>query len=142
MYVLDTDHLSIIQRKTEPEFGNLAMAIMQFPPTDFYASIVSFHEQVLGWNAYIQKAKSPARVVHGYAMFEALLAGFTSMQLLQFDDEAMDRFTSLRAARVRIATMDLRIAATALSRGFTLLSRNLVDFEKVPGLTVEDWTIP
>jgi len=64
------------------------------------------------------------------------------MQLLPFDLEAIARFESLRAARVRIATMDLRIAATALSRGFTVLSRNLVDFEQVPGLAVEDWTIP
>jgi tRNA(fMet)-specific endonuclease VapC len=38
--------------------------------------------------------------------------------------------------------MDLRIAAIALTRQFTVLSRNLVDFQKVPGLLVEDWTLP
>jgi tRNA(fMet)-specific endonuclease VapC len=36
--------------------------------------------------------------------------------------------------------MDLRIAAIALARGFTVLSRNTVDFSRVPELTVEDWT--
>ena len=36
--------------------------------------------------------------------------------------------------------MDLRIAATALSHTLTVLTRNLVDFEKVPNLVVEDWT--
>jgi tRNA(fMet)-specific endonuclease VapC len=42
--------------------------------------------------------------------------------------------------KIRIGTMDLKIAAIALAHGATLLSRNLVDFKKVPGLTVEDWT--
>lgn len=36
--------------------------------------------------------------------------------------------------------MDLRIACIALVTSSTLLSRNLRDFRKVPGLAVEDWT--
>jgi tRNA(fMet)-specific endonuclease VapC len=36
--------------------------------------------------------------------------------------------------------MDLKIAATAISHNALLLSRNLVDFRKVPRLRVEDWT--
>ncbi len=36
--------------------------------------------------------------------------------------------------------MDLRIASIALTTDSTLVSRNLRDFKKVPGLVVEDWT--
>ena len=36
--------------------------------------------------------------------------------------------------------MDLRIAATAMASDYTVLTRNLVDFQKVPGLRVADWT--
>ena len=42
-------------------------------------------------------------------------------------------------ARIRIGTMDLKIAAIALANDAILLSRNLTDFSKVPALRVEDW---
>ena len=58
------------------------------------------------------------------------------MQVVDFDEAALDEFKGLRLKKIRIGTMDLRIAATALSRGFTLLSANARDFRKVPGLRV------
>ncbi|MBI4606286.1 MAG: type II toxin-antitoxin system VapC family toxin [Planctomycetes bacterium] len=60
--------------------------------------------------------------------------------MLSFDDAAQERFEELRKRKVRIATLDLRIASIALATGSTLLSRNLRDFRQVPGLIVEDWT--
>ena len=47
---------------------------------------------------------------------------------------------SLAGTLYRLQTMDLRIARIALVTDSTLLSRNLRDFRKVPGLIVEDWT--
>lgn len=38
--------------------------------------------------------------------------------------------------------MDLRIAAVALTNDATLITGNLSDFRRVPGLRVEDWTAP
>ena len=40
---------------------------------------------------------------------------------------------------VLIGTMDLRIAAIAIAHDAVLLTGNLVDFRKVPGLCAEDW---
>jgi tRNA(fMet)-specific endonuclease VapC len=45
----------------------------------------------------------------------------------------------LKAAKTRLGTMDLKIASIALANDAILLSRNVGDFQKVPGLQVVDW---
>ncbi len=142
MFLLDTDHIVILQEMTRPEFTRLAERMADYLFEDFFVAIVSFHEQVRGWNTYIHRAKAPSGVVHAYHMFQGILANFASMQVLPFDDAAANIFQSLRKQGVRIGTMDLRIAATALAHGFRVLTRNTVDFEQVPGLVTEDWTLP
>lgn len=140
MYILDTDHIGILQRATGPEYVALSRRIAQYSQRDFYVTIVSFHEQFLGWNAYIARAKNEAGRVRGYRRMEQILGDFSHAQVLPFDDGAANQFDDLRRQGIRIGALDLRIAAIALSRNMTVLTRNLVDFERVPGLTVEDWT--
>ncbi len=137
MFLLDTDHITIIQRKPG---SSLVTRIKKRGPHRFFVSIVSFHEQELGWNAYLQGRRSDDRVLHAYRMFERILHDFTRMQVLSFDEAALARFNSLRSSGVRIGTMDLRIAATVLCRDFTLLTGNLGEFRKVAGLRAEDWS--
>ena len=141
MFILDTDHLGIIQQLAGAEFGNLARRMREHRLEDFFVTIVSFHEQVAGWNAYIHGARDSERVVRGYAMFESILSGFAAMNLLSFDSEAARTFAELRKSRVRVGTMDLRIGAIGLVRRFTVLTRNTTDFTRIPGLRVEDWTL-
>jgi tRNA(fMet)-specific endonuclease VapC len=38
--------------------------------------------------------------------------------------------------------VDLMLAATALVRGLTIVTHNTRHFAKVPGLNLEDWTVP
>jgi len=45
----------------------------------------------------------------------------------------------LRSEGVRIGSMDLKIACITLVRDATLLSRNAIDFNRVPGLHFENW---
>lgn len=141
MYLLDTDHISIVQRQSEPAYTRLAAKIAAHQPADFYVAIVSFHEQVTGWNAYLNRARSSEAVVRAYGMFQQILVDFTTMSVADFDSSASAIFDSLRSAKIRIGTMDLRIAATALANDWTVLTRNAVDFSKVPGLRSEDWTV-
>ncbi|WP_225225708.1 type II toxin-antitoxin system VapC family toxin [Komarekiella delphini-convector] len=61
--------------------------------------------------------------------------------MLPFDAGAIAIFDELRVQKIRVSTIDLRIAAIVLSRNLVLLTRNLSDFSKVPELVTEDWTV-
>jgi tRNA(fMet)-specific endonuclease VapC len=140
-FLLDTDHISILQKQSGPEFAALIARIAQVQRADLAFCIVSFHEQALGCNSYIAKAKNSTEIVRGYQMFDRLLSAFTASLVLPFDKGASAVFDKVAASRPRIATMDLRIASIALSQGLTLLTRNSRDFSRVPNLVIEDWTI-
>jgi tRNA(fMet)-specific endonuclease VapC len=113
----------------------------QHRPVDLALSIVSFHEQALGCHTYISRARTAAAVVRGYGMLDRLLRDYSAVSVLAFDVAAATVFDGLLARRVRIGTMDLRIASIALSQGLILVTRNVSDFGRVPGLVIEDWTV-
>lgn len=62
---------------------------------------------------------------------------------LPFDDVCADQAARIRATLERqgtpIGPIDTLIAGTALAHGLTLVTRNTREFQRVPGLAVEDW---
>ncbi|NLY00939.1 MAG: type II toxin-antitoxin system VapC family toxin [Rhodopirellula sp.] len=139
-YVMDTDHLVILQRRTQPAFRNLLSRLRGKTSTDIFVSIISFHEEMQGWLALLNRARSAQQIVLAYRELEQLGRSFFEMNVLAFSEEAQRKFDELRQNRVRIGTMDLRIASIALVEGATVLTANTIDFQKVPGLAIEDWT--
>lgn len=140
-YLLDTDHLSILQRQAGKDYSNLARRMAQHPLSDFAISIVTFHEQMLGSHAYINRARNLDDVVKGYEMMARLVSDFKVLPLVSLDAGAATVYEQLQSQRIQLAKMDARIAAIALFRGLILLTRNHRDFSKVAGLLIEDWTV-
>ena len=140
MFVLDSDHLSILQRPDAVEFKNLASRCAGRPANDFFVTIISFHEQINGWTKYIARAKQSDGLVRGYAELEGILDTFARAQVLPFGSAAAHVYDDLRAQRIRVGAMDVRIAAIVIANQMTLLTRNTVDFERIPNLAFEDWT--
>lgn len=141
-YLFDTDHISFLQRPSSAQFRVITARMGLCPSTDLAFSFVSLHEQFQGVHAWINRAKSHKDVVDGYGLLEEVYRSFSIVSvLLSFDAAAAAVFDSLVQARVRVSTMDLRIAAIALSRGLTVLTRDTRDFSKVPGLVTDDWTV-
>jgi tRNA(fMet)-specific endonuclease VapC len=140
MIVLDTDVLTIVQRADSDDYARLVNRLQAAGPQPVYATIVSFEEQLRGWLAYIARAKTLERQIAAYARLRGLLEDFQTRPVLDFDDAAAREYRQLTKAKVRIGTLDLKIAAITLAHGATLLSQNLADYRRIRGLRVEDWT--
>ena len=80
-----------------------------------------------------------ARQVRAYRELADLFRFFAEFEIVVFDESAGNRFEELRAAKLRLGTMDLKIAAIVLSKDALLLTANRTDFDRVPGLRVENW---
>src|SRR5262245_12662218 len=141
IYLLDTDHLSIPQRKAGAEYTRLSAWMAAFTPADFACCVVSLHEQLLGAHAFLNQAKNTAGLIRGYEFLERLPRDYLTFALLPFDLPAANLYDVLLAQNLRVHRMDLRLAAIALSRNLTVLTRNLRDFSRVPGLNIEDRTV-
>ncbi len=102
-------------------------------------TIVSVEEVLRGLLAQIAGAKGNQRLIVMYARFQKAVLGLGQFTILAWDAAAADAFEKLRQHRLKIGTMDLRIACVVLANNATLLSRNLKDFKRVPELKVEDW---
>jgi tRNA(fMet)-specific endonuclease VapC len=95
-----------------------------------------------GWLASIARARSAAQELRAYDQLLGLIEYFRDRPILPFNDSASREPLRLKAMKLRLGTMDLKIAAVVLAHGALLVSRNLRDFRRVPGLRVEDWTLP
>jgi tRNA(fMet)-specific endonuclease VapC len=102
-------------------------------------AIITVEERMRGWLAVIAKEGTALRQVAGYRELARLFEFYQEFEIVPFDESAALQFDDLRTQRLRLGTMDLKIAATALVNDALLLSANRRDFDRVPGLRVENW---
>jgi tRNA(fMet)-specific endonuclease VapC len=139
MYVLDTDHVSLMDRASAE--GVQIRDRIAATPAIVAVSIISYEEQVRGWMAELARVQGIDRQMAVYTRLERMRGYYCTTPVLPFDDKALAQYQSLWLQRLRVGTMDLKIAAIALANEATLLTRNLSDFGKVPGLKAEDWSV-
>jgi tRNA(fMet)-specific endonuclease VapC len=141
VFIFDTDHLGILQRQRSPEYDRLVAKMSPIDETDIDITIVSFHEQVNGWTKFVKGARESVKIVTGYQRLEQIIKDFAAAQVLPFSTAAAEIFDDLKSKKVRVATMDLRIASIAIAQRMTVVTRNTVDFSRVPELQIIDWTV-
>lgn len=140
MYLLDTDHLSILTR------GGLAAQplrarLSSIEPSEIATTIVTYEEQTRGWLSYAARASSIDAQLAAYQDLQQHLENFCSISVIQFNRDAIVEYQRLRSAYPRLGAMDLKIAAISLVSQAILLTRNLSDFGQIRELQSEDWTI-
>jgi tRNA(fMet)-specific endonuclease VapC len=138
MIILDTDHLTVL-RYPENSLHGVLVRRMSDSVDDFATTVITVEEQMRGWMSLIAKFKEAAKQVTAYERLAGLFDFFAKWNILPFDLAAAETFEDLRRQRVRIGTMDLKIAAISLGQNALLLSANAQDFGQVPGLRVENW---
>ena len=104
-------------------------------------SIITVEEQLTGWYTVLRQAKDDLRLTTAYDRMTRTIRFLSRIQVISYTITAASQFQTFRKARLKVKTMDLRIACGALDAGARLITRNRTDFELVPGLEIEDWSI-
>jgi tRNA(fMet)-specific endonuclease VapC len=99
-------------------------------------SIIVYHELMYGAAASERRTANEDKIA-------VLIAG-ARMAVLPFEtadaEHAADIRASLRRAGCSIGSYDVLIAAQARRAAATLVTANTGEFDRVPGLTIADWS--
>lgn len=130
MYLLDTNICIYVIRKQPAKVLERLMACAL---DEVALSVVTLAELAYG----VSKSQAPERNREALELFVA------PFQVLEYDAKAAFAYGEVRSELERkgtpIGAMDLLIAAQALAIGATLVSNNLREFRRVPGLATENW---
>ena len=134
LYILDTDIVTLHQRN----HLQVTTKISAHDPEELAITVITLEEQIRGRLAQI--GRSQTGIVAAYERLYATVDYFCGMAVFLFDTGAHEQYRQMREQKVRIGTLDLRIAAIVLAHNAVLVTRNKRDFERVPGLKFEDWS--
>ena len=132
MYLFDTDVLSnIVKRKPSQ---TLLKKIQKLPRGLQYTSSINIGEVYYGANRSHRKDQI-------IKAFEKRV--FPSVRIVALDEMSGKLFGELKAALEKQGIVcsepDLRIASIAIQHDFILITGNTKHFEKIPGLSIENW---
>ena len=132
-YMLDTDTCSYIMKRSHP---TLLRRLQAVPVSDVCMSVITKAELLYGVEVSPRRAQDAA----------ALAAFLPYVEAVDFADGAALHYAEIRGDLKRRGALtganDLFIAAHARALCLTLVTNNTVEFERVSGLAVENWTLP
>lgn len=137
LFVLDTDILTLYYRG-DPI---VARNIKARAPMDLAISVITVDEQLTGWYTLTQRARHPREIAGAYARLGEAVVRLAKWNILPYTEAAIGQVAQLKVLRLNVGLMDLRIAAIALENGAVVVTRNRRDFSRVPGISVEDWSV-
>lgn len=137
LWILDTDCLTLWQN----EHPVVKQRVSRVNYQEVAITVISVEEQMRGWLNIIRQSSQSDRLIWAYKGLQDGVEFFKQVNVLEFDRDAYTCYTELLRQRIRIGTQDLRIGAIAISKNAIFVTRDRRDFERIPGLVFEDWTI-
>ncbi len=129
-YLLDTNICIYLIKRKPPE---VLQRFLQLPPSSIFISSITTSELYYG-------AQKSQRV---HTNLEALNQFLLSFRIVDYDESASFLYGELRADLEKrgqpIGSLDMMIAAHALSLDVPLVTNNTKEFERVKGLKLENW---
>ncbi len=129
MYALDSNSVIDVFRGR----GGVGRRLLETPPSQLALPAIALYELEVG----IARASASAR---RRSELEEFLAPVLILPFGENEAKVAAKIrTDLERAGTPIGPLDTLIAATALHHGATLVTHNVGEFSRVPGLAVEDW---
>ena len=132
MYILDTNILIYLMKG---QFPAAARKLLSLDPSETAVSAITIFELEYGAgkSMWAEKTRRELRLflspfpILPFTAEDALIAGSVRAKLAK--------------EGAPIGAYDLLIAAQGLSRGAVVVTHNTKEFERIPGLKLEDWTV-
>ena len=129
-YMLDTNIcIYIIKHKPEKVFQKL----LEFDPEDICISVITYAELLHG----VEKSMARDRNMIALTLF------LSNIEIIDYNQKAAMEYGLLKASLEKtgkpIGPFDMLIASHAKSLGYTLVTNNTKEFERVEGLSLENW---
>lgn len=132
-YLLDTN-ICIYIIKKKPEI--VLKKVQTLSPNDICVSSITVAELRYG----VEKSQHVAKNQQALEWF------LLPLSIMPFNMDAAISYGKIRAELEAkgqpIGSLDILIAAHALSLGYTVVTNNTREFNRVPGLRVENWATP
>lgn len=129
-YMLDTN-ICIYAIKHKPDA--VIKKFLSYEPEELCISAVTYAELMHG----VEKSMAVERNRIAMSLF------LSPITILEFDGQAAEEYGKIKAELEKkgtpIGPMDTLIASHAKSRGLILVTNNTREFNRVAGLTVENW---
>ena len=133
MYLLDTNICIYLMKGKYPA---LQEKILSLRPDDICISAITVYELEYG----------AAKSRWGSSTRQKMRIFLAPFNIIPFEDKDSEAAGTIRAYLERhgrpVGAYDILIAAQGLSRDLTVITHNTQEFERIPGLKIQDWTFP
>jgi tRNA(fMet)-specific endonuclease VapC len=102
----------LLERQTGDAFLRLVAKLDEFPSDEIVTTIITYEEQMRGWMSYLAKMRSIYEQVFAYETLKPYFDYFKTLTIIEFDQNAAEIYKNLKSTKIRIGSMDLKIASS------------------------------